>query len=181
MTQTPGTPFQLSPGSLPPNVDPPSCIPQSLPAFTPPSERERYDRTPIYDNLTFVLPVSIIPANPEELKWVNMVNRTNVPDIAMSYSDLPFSYGPFAPHWVPKQYIENYFSSPHTDQYLIANTTVENVSRLESTRLDEGPRWSLTLRRFNAIKQQVEWWQESFDAVIIANGHYSIPYVGKIS
>lgn len=108
---------------------------------------------------------------------INSFPRTNVPDIAMSYSDLPFSYGPFVPHWVPKQYIESYFSSHGTDKYLITNTTVENISRLESPDLNNA-RWSLTLRQAHPVNQQDEWWEEEFDAVIIANGHYSVPYVG---
>ena len=104
------------------------------------------------------------------------INRTNVPDIAMSFSDLPFAYGPFVPHWVPKQYVENYFSAHHLDKYLVTNTTVEDVSKLENDP-NEAPRWSLTLRRFNAVTQEDEWWRETLDAVIIANGHYSVPYV----
>ncbi|KAJ5087281.1 hypothetical protein N7456_010897 [Penicillium angulare] len=98
----------------------------------------------------------------------------------MSYSDLPFAYGPFVPHWVPKQYIENYFSAHHTDQYLVTNTTVEDVSKIEAKQPNDSPRWSLTLRRSNAVKKQDEWWSETFDAVIIANGHYSVPYVPKV-
>ncbi|KAJ5552411.1 FAD/NAD(P)-binding domain-containing protein [Penicillium frequentans] len=152
----PGQPFKLCPGKLPPDIDSPLEIPCSLPATTPHITRERYDKTPIYENLT-----------------------TNVPDIAMSYSDLPFSYGPFVPHWVPKQYIENYFSSHGTDKYLITNTTVEDISKLDSPD-PNNPRWSLTLRRFHPVNQQDEWWEEEFDAVIIANGHYSVPYVPKV-
>ncbi|KAJ5921032.1 hypothetical protein N7466_009358 [Penicillium verhagenii] len=97
----------------------------------------------------------------------------------MSFSDLPFSQGPFAPHWVPKQYIENYFSSHQTDKYLVTNTTVEGISKLESA-ITSNSQWSLTLRRFHPVNQQDEWWQEDFDAVIIANGHYSVPYVPSV-
>ena len=91
----------------------------------------------------------------------------------MSFSDERFAYGPFAPHWVPKQYIQNYFSSHKIDQYLVLNTTVEDVSR--STHRDE---WNLTLRRYDPIRGVDTWWEEQFDAVIIANGHYSVPFVG---
>ncbi|KAJ5902333.1 hypothetical protein N7495_002861 [Penicillium taxi] len=99
----------------------------------------------------------------------------------MSFSDLPFSYGPFAPHWVPKQYIENYFSSHHTDSYLITNTTVESITKSKSPDPNSEPIWSLILRRYNAVNQQDEWWKEDFDAVIIANGHYSVPYVPQVA
>ncbi|KKA23327.1 Dimethylaniline monooxygenase [Rasamsonia emersonii CBS 393.64] len=138
------------PGKLPPEIDPPLEIPQNLPATTPPSSQERYDRTPIYAELT-----------------------SNVPAIAMSFSDIPFAYGPFVPHWVPKQYIENYFSAHRTDEFLVLNTTVEDVSKSPGGR----HRWSLTLRQHDPVAKVDRWWKEEFDALIFANGHYSVPYV----
>lgn len=89
----------------------------------------------------------------------------------MSFSDSRFSYGPFPPHWVPRQYIANYFSQHRTDSLLVLNTTVEDVSKLPDDR------WRLTLRRYDAVKHVDAWWQEEFDAVVIANGHYAVPYV----
>ncbi|PWY92218.1 FAD/NAD(P)-binding domain-containing protein [Aspergillus heteromorphus CBS 117.55] len=150
----PGPPFQLHPGKIPPEVDPPISIPRTLPVATDPVTRERFDRTPIYEDLT-----------------------TNVPDIAMSYSDLPFAYGPFVPHWVPKQYIEEYFSKHEVDRYLVLNTTVEDVSRRDP---DAESGWSLTLRRLNPVTRRDEWWAEDFDALVIANGHYSVPYIPQV-
>ena len=88
----------------------------------------------------------------------------------MSLSDERFAYGPFAPHWVPKQYIQNYFTSHRTDRFLVLNTTVEDVSR-------DADNWKLTLRRYDAVRKLDVWWAEHFDAVVIANGHYSVPYV----
>lgn len=108
------------------------------------------------------------------------VDSTNVPDVAMSFSDEPFPYGPFVPHWVPKQYIENYFSSHRTDSYLVLNTTVEDVSRIPAQKNYSDDRWKLTLRRFDATRNVDIWWEENFDAVIIANGHYSVPFVCSI-
>ncbi|KAF4944612.1 hypothetical protein FSARC_14624, partial [Fusarium sarcochroum] len=92
----------VQPGSLPADIDKPLSIPNTLPTTAPPNDQERYAHTPIYQNLT-----------------------TNVPDIAMSFSDSPFSYEPFVPHYVPWQYIENYFSIHKTDEFLFLNTTVE--------------------------------------------------------
>lgn len=90
----------------------------------------------------------------------------------MSFSDIPFPYGPFVPHNVPKQYIESYFSAHRTDQYLVVGTTVEDVSRLSS-----GDGWKLTLRSHDVVDKVDHWWTETFDAVVFANGHYSVPYV----
>lgn len=94
----------------------------------------------------------------------------------MSFTDLPFPYGPFAPHWIPKQYIENYFSWHRTDDLLVLNTTVEDVTLIDR----KSGRWRLTLRRPNATREEEEWWQEEFDGLIIANGHYSVPFVSQL-
>lgn len=106
------------------------------------------------------------------------MHRTNVPDIAMSFSDGPFAYGPFVPHYIPRQYIENYFSTHNLDNFLVLNTTVEDVSKLKDSKSDSsGEKWKITLRRYDAVREVDEWWEEVFDAVVIANGHYSVPFV----
>lgn len=97
----------------------------------------------------------------------------------MSFSDIPFAYGPFVPHHVTCQYLQNYFSVHGLDPLLVLNTTVEDVSKLPSPKGRE--RWKLTLRRHDPDRRVDEWWEEEFDAVIFGNGHYSIPYVSFIS
>lgn len=94
--------------------------------------------------------------------------------MAMSFSDIPFAYGPFVPHWIPKQYIENYFSWHRLDKLLHTRTTVEEVLAIASNR------WKLTLRKYDAPRQVDEWWEEEFDAVVIANGHYAVPFVPAV-
>jgi hypothetical protein len=71
----------------------------------------------------------------------------------MSYSDRHFPYGPFVPHWVPKQYIEDYFSWHKTDSYLVLNMTVEDVSRIPASGISHQERWKLTLRRHVPTRQ----------------------------
>ena len=44
--------LSLVPGALPPDIDKPLEIPESLPATTEPSKQERFTFTPIYDLLT---------------------------------------------------------------------------------------------------------------------------------
>ncbi len=95
----------------------------------------------------------------------------------MSFSDSRFAYGPFAPHHIPRQYIENYFSLHKTDSFLELNTTVEDVSQIPPASECGVNRWKLTLRKYVASRHVDVWWEEEFDAVIIANGHYSVPYV----
>jgi cation diffusion facilitator CzcD-associated flavoprotein CzcO len=91
----------------------------------------------------------------------------------MCFTDQAFPYGPFVPHWIPRQYIENYFAWHQLDSVdnLVLNTTVEDVTKLD------GDRWKLTLRGFDRNSGLDRWYDETFDAVIIANGHYSVPFV----
>lgn len=103
--------------------------------------------------------------------------RSNVPDIAMSYSDARFAYGPFVPHYIVRQYIEGYFSHHKTDSTLVLNTTVEDVSRLPSESQNGLDKWKVTLRKRDTLRHVDIWWEEVFDAVVMANGHYSVPYV----
>ncbi|KAK6700706.1 hypothetical protein SNK05_013542 [Fusarium graminearum] len=147
----------IQPGALPTEIDKPLVIPEDLPTTTTPNQQERYAHTPIYQNLT-----------------------TNVPQIAMSFSDMSFSYGPFVPHYVPRQYIESYFSFHKTDGYLSLNTTVEDISQLPLTSRDGLNLWRLTLRKYDPLRRVDVWWQEDFDAVILANGHYAVPWVPPI-
>ena len=100
----------------------------------------------------------------------------------MSFSDIPFAYGPFVPHHVPKQYVEGYFSAHRLDrrEQLNLNTTVENLS-LVKRESGGGGSWKLTLRKYDAVGRVDVWWEEVFDAVVLANGHYSVPYVFSLS
>ncbi|SPO04324.1 related to flavin-containing monooxygenase [Cephalotrichum gorgonifer] len=151
-------PLHLRPGKLPLDIDPPLDLPDRLPAITAPSQQERFSKTPVYESL-----------------------MTNVPDIAMSFSDLKFAYGPFAPHYIPRQYVENYFSSHHADDFLVLNTTVEDLSRQPPTATaGRSPPWKLTLRQYDPLRKADVWWEETFDAVVLANGHYSVPYVPRV-
>lgn len=92
----------------------------------------------------------------------------------MCFSDQRFSYGPFPPHHVPRLYLEHYVAVHKLDQHLVLSTTVEDVTALP------GDRWQLTLRRHNVLQRVDEWWTETFDALIIANGHYSVPYIPHV-
>ncbi|KAK3363001.1 hypothetical protein B0T25DRAFT_27058 [Lasiosphaeria hispida] len=151
----PGPPIQ--PGSLAGEVDPPLEIPANLPRIAPPNQQERYSQTPVYASVT-----------------------TNVPDIAMSFSDARFAYGPFAPHYIPRQYIENYFSAHKTDALLVLNTTLEDLSQIPPPEKGAPNKWKLTLRKYDPAQHVDVWWEEVFDAVVLANGHYSVPYVPDV-
>jgi cation diffusion facilitator CzcD-associated flavoprotein CzcO len=97
----------------------------------------------------------------------------------MSFSDIPFPYGPFVPHHVPRQYLENYLSAHKLDgkEHLSLNTTVEDLFLTKKGKGKAEERWKLTLRKHDPLRVVDSWWDEEFDAVIIANGHYAVPFV----
>lgn len=98
----------------------------------------------------------------------------------MSFSDSRFPYGPFVPHYVARQYIESYFAIHHCDHLLELNTTLEDLSAIrDHNKTDDksAMRWKLTLRKYDPLRHVDVWWKEVFDAVILANGHYSVPFV----
>ena len=101
--------------------------------------------------------------------------RTTVPEIAMSFSDKRFPYGPFVSHHVPLRYLQEYYALHQMEDFLVLNTTVEDLTRISDVTGHD--RWQLTLRKYNLEESVDEWWQEAFDAVTIANGQHSVPYV----
>ena len=61
------------------------------------------------------------------------------------------------------------------DGNLVLDTSVEDVRHLKHGQ------WQLTLRRRDAMVDVDSWWQETFDALVIANGHYAVPFVSDTS
>ena len=97
----------------------------------------------------------------------------------MSFSDIPFAYGPFVPHHIPRQYVESYFASHKTDSILSVNTTLEDLTLIPSLILGS-EKWKLTLRKHDPVQNVDIWWEEVFDAVVLANGHYSVPFIPEV-
>lgn len=86
--------------------------------------------------------------------------------IAAHGADTPFR------HWtVIQEYVQSLVDRNGYQDLVSYNTTVENVTKV-------GHEWKLTLRSEGAEKDY--WWVEWFDAVIVASGHYSVPYVPSI-
>jgi hypothetical protein len=63
---------------------------------------------------------------------------------------------------------------------LALNTTVEDATRIQANDLSRPSGWRLTLRRHDPVRNVDQWWQENFDALIIANGHYTVPYIPHV-
>ncbi|KAJ6781221.1 hypothetical protein PWT90_08753 [Aphanocladium album] len=154
----PGPAIPVQPGKLPSEIDLHLDVPGNLPTTTSPDQTNRWATTPVYDSLS-----------------------TNIPNLIMTFSDSLLPYGPFAPHYVARQYVENYFALHKTDVLLRTNTTVEDLARSPVTKHSGQGEWKLTLRKYDALRHVDDWWEEFYDAVILANGHYAVPYVPKVN
>ncbi|KAF4120839.1 Flavin-binding monooxygenase-like [Geosmithia morbida] len=143
------------------SADSPLPIPDNLPAYTPKSVQPRFTESSIYPYL-----------------------ETNVDHVAMQFSQEPIPaqasrrsvdlYGPttpFRPWTVIRQYIEGLVKRNGYEDYVSYSTTVERAEKV-------GAKWKLTLRRDG--RERDYWWVEWFDAVIVASGHYSVPYIPAI-
>jgi cation diffusion facilitator CzcD-associated flavoprotein CzcO len=154
--------------------DPPVPIPETLPARRPRPGQPRFAESSIYPYL-----------------------ETNVDHVAMSYTgggaeDIPAErsqwsvsrHGADTPfrHWtVLRRYVEGLWArGGHGSVYadLVSyNTTVERAVKV-------GEEWEVTLRQEaegESDSESVdEWWVERFDAVVVASGHFNVPWVPAI-
>lgn len=139
-------------------------IPTRLPSLASPAPEDVTARTAIYEGLD-----------------------SNVGAKAMAFTHTPFPesnsasstrnlgrLNPTRPFRVVRKYLEDIFQ----DYLHLAslNTTVEKVEKLDQ-------KWTLTLRQSGHLDDTSPkdyWWQEHFDAVIVASGHYSVPFTPNI-
>ncbi|KAF1967679.1 dimethylaniline monooxygenase [Bimuria novae-zelandiae CBS 107.79] len=136
------------------------------------------------------LPASTLPL-PEHLTsrtgiYPALVSNVGAEVMSFTYKPFPVDnsavsvhrYGPFNPTR-PWQTIAKYIeevAEPFT--HLISLYT--HVERMRKV----GAKWVITLRKTDHKfkgEQRDFWWQESFDAVIVATGHYSVAHVPNIS
>ncbi|KAM5354966.1 hypothetical protein ACJ41O_001612 [Fusarium nematophilum] len=85
-------------------------------------------------------------------------------------------YGPnpaFRHREVIRQWVENIFTKNGNDRLVEFNTSVELAEK-------SGDEWVLTLRKDVPGESTNYWWQERFDALIVASGHYHLPYIPDI-
>lgn len=147
-------------------ADKPVTIPAQLPAVTPVSEdvnshQLRFSDTAIHENL-----------------------HSNITPEIMSFSSYPFpstlsrrtldEYGPRAPfrhHSTIRDWVEGIFKSNGHENLLELNTTVEHAVK-------EGGEWALTLRK--EVNGRNYWWREKFDALVVATGHYNVPWFPEV-
>ncbi|KAK3328722.1 hypothetical protein B0H66DRAFT_486991, partial [Apodospora peruviana] len=110
--------------------------------------------------------------------------HSNIIPSIMSYTQEPFpdtlsarsleKYGtdaPFRHREVIRQWIEGIFVHNGYDKLLDLSTMVERAEKKDGE-------WVLTLRKEN--KGSDYWWQEKFDAIVVATGHYNVPWFPEI-
>lgn len=102
--------------------------------------------------------------------------ETNIPKPLMAYSDAPFDEKlPLFPgHADVLQYLEEY-AAP-VKHLIHFNTQVTHLNPQHSLQAQLGPKWQLTTKHLKT--EEVK--QAEYDAVIVANGHYTIPHVPAV-
>ncbi|KGO47835.1 Flavin monooxygenase FMO [Penicillium expansum] len=136
-------------------------IPSRLPLLKSPSPEDVTSRTGIYDGLDSNVGAKVMA-----------FTHTPFPEINSASSSRHLGKSnPTRPFRVVRKYLEDIFQ----DYLHLAslNTTVEKVEKRDG-------KWTLALRQSghgdgNTPKDY--WWEEQFDAVIVASGHYSVPFV----
>jgi cation diffusion facilitator CzcD-associated flavoprotein CzcO len=96
---------------------------------------------------------------------------------------------PFRPYTVIEQYIETLVHRHGYHGLVSYNTTVELIEKVREKGM---PKWELTLRRAgpdgasqsngsSKAEQALDfWYKERFDAIVIASGHYTVPFIPHI-
>ncbi|KAK8116470.1 uncharacterized protein PG998_004751 [Apiospora kogelbergensis] len=136
--------------------------------------------------------VPVRTARPKRHRWtephIYPYLETNVSDVAMQFSGEPIAveqsarsvalHGADTPfrHWdVLRRYVDGLVRR-HEDDHAVGvsySTTVERVEKV-------GHEWKVTLRKEEDEGEEDLWWVEWFDAVVVASGHYSVPYVPAV-
>lgn len=105
---------------------------------------------------------------------------TNIPTRFTRYSFLPNEQKyldtnriiyPFLTHNELTQRFTNFINDNELNKHIRLSTSVEKVEK-------HGNKWVVTAR--HKTPDTSEWYTESFDYVVVANGHYTVPYIPHI-
>jgi cation diffusion facilitator CzcD-associated flavoprotein CzcO len=123
-------------------------------------------------------PLSTGQANFENVAFQSPVYdllETNIPHTLMGYSDWKFPTGTslFPSHQTVKEYLQGYAKDFLSS--ILFHTQVVDIKPLDESRKDSS--WILTALDLRTKKLSTH----EFDAVVVANGHYSDPYVPNIA
>ncbi|KAJ5756677.1 hypothetical protein N7533_006220 [Penicillium manginii] len=142
----------------------PTSIPSKLPHLSPPTPEDVTARTAIYDTLDSNVGAKAMSFSHTPFPPVNSAHSTKY----LGHSN------PTRPFRVVAKYLEDLFKDYlHLASF---NTTVVKAEK-------KSGKWNLTLRQSGHLvngELKDYWWEEQFDAVIVASGHYSVPFVPEI-
>ena len=146
--------------------DPPLPVPEHLPARTPASRQPRFAESSIYPYLETnvdAVPMEFTGGGPE-----------SIPDERSEWSISRHGPDtPFRPWQVLRRYVAALFERDGYGSLVSYGTTVENAVK-------EGGEWVLTLRRAEDDGGLDRWWEERYDAVVVASGHFNVPFVPAV-
>lgn len=112
---------------------------------------------------------------------------SNINAQIMSYTEEPFPLklagepasasvdenAPYRKNEIIREWIDGLFNRNNYRDLIEFSTTVEKAEKI-------GAEWVLTLRKNLPGGHHNYWWQETFDALIVASGHYSIPNLPNV-
>lgn len=143
-------------------ADVPIDIPTNLPCHAPAVRQHRFTDSHVYPTLETNVDASTMAYSQEPIPEIR-TQRT----IALHGHDSPFRH-----HSVIRGYVQDLINRNGYQDLVEYNTTVERASK-------EGEKWVLTLRRAGSNAHDY-WWNETFDALVVASGHYAVPYIPEI-
>ncbi|KIH88119.1 hypothetical protein SPBR_06553 [Sporothrix brasiliensis 5110] len=136
----------------------------------------RYAETGVHDGLHSNLP-------PQTMSFT----QEPIPAVVSEHARAQYgAHAPFRHREVIRRWVEGIFAAGDHRPLVSLGTYVERAEK-------RGAEWVLTLRaetvpsnkRSTSKPKPVEavntWWHETFDAVVVASGHYSLPYLPPIA
>lgn len=146
-------------------ADEPVQPPERLPGYAPRCQKERFADSSVYPALEANIDASVMEFSQEPIPDIKTENS-----VRLHGPDTPFRH-----HTVIRNYLENLLNRNGYQDLVEYNTTVEKAEKVKPS--DE---WKLTLRKTGPQGKFDYWWTEHFDAVVVASGHYSVPYIPHI-
>lgn len=147
-----------------------SQIPSAFPCETPRNEtanshQARFWDSGAHEHLHSNLPPGVMCFSQEPIQEI-----VSERSLAQYGPDSPFRHRELIREW-----IKGVFTRGKSYDLIQFSTTVELA---EYDRTSE--EWILTLRKEQQGKETDYWWQERFDALVVASGHFYLPYVPDI-
>lgn len=139
-------------------------IPKNIPTRTVRLQQNRHAETSVYPLLETNIDTAVMEFSQEKIPKI----RSRL-SMGKHGDDTPFVH-----HAVVQEYIQRLVERNGYEKFVEYNTTVERVIKLK-----DGKTWRVYLRREEEGEKDF-WWYEDFDAVLVANGHYTVPWIPEI-